>query len=109
MPLWGSIDNAANSDIAVLPQLNRPTTAAERTKLYGNTQSGQYFTGMTIGQYAVDTNEVSADPTGHGLHSGWVLRKVGSGLRAGRVTTEVLVAMGSISGDVSGETVYPDY
>lgn len=34
-------------------------------------------------------------------HAGWVLRREGTGGRAGRVTYETLVAMGSISGDAS--------
>lgn len=34
-------------------------------------------------------------------HAGWVLRREGSGGRAGRITYETLVAMGSITGDAS--------
>lgn len=41
-------------------------------------------------------------------HAGWVVRKVGSGGRAGRVQYETLVAMGSISTDASDDTVLPD-
>jgi hypothetical protein len=41
-------------------------------------------------------------------HAGWVLRTVGTGGRAGRVQTETLVAMGSISSDASDDTVLPD-
>lgn len=42
-------------------------------------------------------------------HAGWVLRKQGTGGRAGRVTTEVLVASGSITGDSSStdDTSFP--
>lgn len=40
-------------------------------------------------------------------HSGWVLRKAGTGGRAGRVMTEVLVA-GGISGDASDDEQYPE-
>ena len=51
---------------------------------------------------------------GHGssgmkaTHAGWVLRTVGTGGRAGRVTTETLVAMGSMKSDASDDTVLPD-
>ena len=41
-------------------------------------------------------------------HAGWVLRSVGTGNRAGRVQTEVLVAMGTIGSDGSDDTIYPD-
>lgn len=40
-------------------------------------------------------------------HSGWVLRKEGTGGRAGRVTYETLVA-GGISGDASDDTLLPE-
>lgn len=30
MPLWGNVDNAANSDIAVLAQVNRNISTAEK-------------------------------------------------------------------------------
>ena len=41
-------------------------------------------------------------------HAGWVRRTVGTGGRAGRVFTETLVAMGSMSSDASDDTVLPD-
>ena len=43
-------------------------------------------------------------------HSGWVIRKVGSGLRAGRVQTETLVAMGSMTnaGGDTEDNAFPD-
>lgn len=41
-------------------------------------------------------------------HAGWVRRIVGTGGRAGRVTHETLVAMGTIGGDASDDNVMPD-
>jgi hypothetical protein len=111
MPLWGNKDNAANSDIAAVSYINRTTTAANQTALYGNTRIGQFVTNTSIGQFAVDTNEMAAANTGRAkpAHSGWVIRREGTGLRAGRVTYEVLVATGSISTDGSDDTQFPDY
>lgn len=40
-------------------------------------------------------------------HSGWNIRTIGTGGRAGRVQYETLVAMGSLTGD-SEDTVNPD-
>jgi hypothetical protein len=40
-------------------------------------------------------------------HAGWVVRKVGTGGRAGRVQYETLVAMGSMTGDAE-DNVLPD-
>lgn len=107
MPLWGNKDNAANSDIAATMQVNQATTSANQSVLYGNTKVGQFTTNLAIGQFAVDTNEVRANPSIP--HSGWVLRKEGTGLRAGRVTYEVLVATGSIATDGSDDTNFPDF
>ena len=41
-------------------------------------------------------------------HSGWVVRKVGTGGRAGRVTYETLVATGNITGDADGSQILPN-
>ena len=56
--------------------------------------------------FAVDANEIAAEG-GKTAHTGWVLRTEGTGGRAGRVQTEVLVA-GGISNDAE-DAVYPDY
>lgn len=106
MPLWGNRDNSSNSDIAGVSYINRTWTAANQTALYGNTRIGQFVTNTSIGQFAVDTNEAQANPSIP--HSGWVIRREGTGLRAGRVTYEVLVATGSIATDGSDDTNFPD-
>ena len=57
-----------------------------------------------------DTATVVAVLSGvhQGDHAGWVRRIVGTGGRAGRITHETLVAMGSIAGDASDDNVLPD-
>lgn len=108
MPLWGKQDVASNSDIAAVMQVNKATTTANQTSLYKNTTTGAFIADMKIGQFAADTNEVKA--TAGIPHSGWVLRKEGTGGRAGRVTYEVLVAGGSIGvPDGTDDTNLPDY
>lgn len=58
--------------------------------------------------FGVDVVEV-AQPIASGVaHSGWVRRIEGTGGRAGRVITEVLVAGGSITGDQDDDAVFPD-
>ena len=113
MPLWGSKDNAANSDIAAVIQMSKKTNSANQSALFDNTTAGNgphNNPGVAYGQFGVDTNEVTADPAGHGYHAGWVLRKEGTGGRAGRVTYETLVAMGSMQPpDASDDTNMPDY
>jgi hypothetical protein len=41
-------------------------------------------------------------------HAGWNVRTVGTGGRAGRVQYETLVAMGSITGDATDDSILPD-
>lgn len=113
MPLWGNVDNAANSDIAALIQVRtNAASSTERTRLYGNTTVGAFFGNVAVGQFGVSANEqIAMQSTTHAQHAGWVLRTEGTGLRAGRVTYETLVAMGSMTGDGTGsEDIFiPDY
>jgi|688.fasta_scaffold00037_185 hypothetical protein len=107
MPLWGKNDAASNSTIYAPAQMKQAPNTANRDLLFGNTTANAYFDGVTVGQYAVDSNEIAAGG-GKVAHTGWVLRTVGQGGRAGRVMTEVLVA-GGITGDASDDTPFPDY
>ena len=111
MPLWGNKDNAANSDIAALMQVNKSITSANQTSLYKNVTANAFVTNEIVGQFGVDTSEMAAANTGRAkpAHSGWVLRREGTGLRAGRVTYETLVATGSIATDGTDDTQFPDY
>lgn len=110
MPLWGNVDNAANSDIAVLSQVNKGISTTERTALFGNTMADAYFTNAKVGQFGFDNNEMSAaEGSAKPAHAGWSLRTEGTGGRAGRVFYETLVAMGSMGGDASDDTIAPDY
>ena len=105
MPLWGSNDAASNSTIYAAAQLKQTPNTANRTALFGNSTADAYFTGVTVGQYGVDSNETASNPAI--THTGWNLRTEGSGGRAGRVFYETLVA-GGIGTDASDDTVLPD-
>lgn len=106
MSQWGNIDRANNSVLWGTTSVKRSTTGTERDALYGNTTADAYISGVTVGQFGVDTSETSA--TSGVAHAGWVLRTVGSGGRAGRVQYETLVAGGSITGDGTDDTQFPD-
>jgi hypothetical protein len=67
----------------------------------------QYFEKRTATQ-ATAVAALGEHSTGGSAHAGWVRRIVGTGGRAGRVQTEVLVAMGSITGDQADDIQYPD-
>ena len=121
MPLWGTYDNAANSDIGALMQVNASAgNTAARTLLFNNVtantsvKSAKGAGNVVVGQFLANTAEIQAANAlgrGHPPHSGWVLRHEGSGLKAGRVWYETLVAMASAKSDANnGEDVYfPDY
>ena len=119
MPLWGTYDNAANSDIAALMQVNSNTAnATARTLLFNNTtantivKSAKGAGNVVVGQFLANTAEIQAANAlnrGHAPHAGWVLRHEGRGLKAGRVWYETLVAMGSAKSDASDDTYFPDY
>jgi hypothetical protein len=114
MPSWGNYDNAANApywavNSTIVNQQNvkinySAPTAANVELLFQNTTPDVYTAGETIGLFAVDAFE--ADVNDEVAHSGWVLRTVGSGGRAGRVQQEVLIATGIITDNTS--PIYPD-
>jgi hypothetical protein len=105
MPQWGMEDNAANSVIWAAAQLNKPANTSNRDDLFGNTTANAFVSGVTVGMFGVDSNEVAA-ANGSVAHTGWVLRTVGQGGRSGRVIQEVLVAGGILSDDE--DVIYPD-
>lgn len=107
MSQWKMDDSAGNSVNWAPAQLKVTPNTDNQTALYGNTTADAFFTGATIGQFAVDDNEIAASK-GSVAHTGWVLRTEGSGGRAGRVSYEVLVA-GGITSDGSDDTTLPDY
>lgn len=90
MSLWSNVDsNTGAPKFAVAGGLG---IASNGDALYANT---------TLGVFGVDANEIALanNAASKPAHAGWVLRKTGTGGRAGRVQTEVLVAMGSMTGD----------
>jgi hypothetical protein len=79
--------------------------------LTGTGNNAQYFelTSVTAATATLSLGAGSSSTGGTTLtHAGWVRRTVGTGGRAGRVNQEVLVAMGSITGDQADDIQYPD-
>jgi hypothetical protein len=107
MSQWKMDDSAANSVNWAPTSVKLTPNTANRDALYGNTTADAFITGLTVGQFAVDDNEIAAGG-GKVAHTGWVLRTVGSGGRAGRVMTEVLVARCIVSVGCD-DAVMPDY
>jgi hypothetical protein len=110
MSSWGNYDNAANAPYWAVNSaiahngssvMHAAPTAANVSYLYGNTTSGAYIAGETIGLFMVDSAEeqVKENAGVHPVHSGCTLKTTGSGGRAGRVTYETLVALASVQSD----------
>lgn len=99
MSLWGNSDTTNAAPKFVGSYISKTPTLANRDAMFGNTTG--------VGVFAVDANEKAAN---EGItHPGWILRTVGTGGRAGRVTTETLVAMGSVTGvDANDDAVIKD-
>jgi len=80
--------------------------------LTGTGNNAQYFEIQAAADQATAVASLGAGTDGSTgttlTHAGWVRRTVGTGGRAGRVQQEVLVAMGSITGDQADDIQYPD-
>lgn len=108
MAQWGNTDDAANSVLWATSTVKLTPNTVNQTALFGNTTTGAFVSGATTGLFGAGVQEVQAN--GDITHSGWILRTVGSGGRAGRVTNEVLVAGGyTFTADAADDAVLPDY
>jgi len=75
----------------------------------GTGNNAQYFEIQATADQATAVASLGSGDGGTTLtHAGWVRRVVGTGGRAGRVQQEVLVAMGSMTGDQADDIQYPD-
>lgn len=110
MAQWGNTDNAANSVLWAVGQYKSTVNTTTQTAFFGNTTANAYIDGITVGQYGVDTDEQTAaraSGAARPAHAGWIVKTEGQGGRAGRVSYEVLVAGGSLTGDFEDST-FPD-
>jgi hypothetical protein len=88
------------------------TDGGTTVDISGTGNNAQYFE-LATAVATIQATAVADQGYGSGsgttaTHAGWVRRTVGTGGRAGRVFTETLVAMGSMSSDASDDTVLPD-
>lgn len=97
MSQWGSRDNANSSVLWSGLLVNQTPNSAIRNAMFSNATASAFVSGQTVGVFGiekVDLANSSVAPVGSISHTGWVLKRTGSGGRAGRVMTEVLVAGG---------------
>lgn len=99
MALWSNTDaNTSAPKFAPAAGLGVSATGAQ---MFDNTTPDAFVPGATVGVFGVDSTEIGLanNKSQAATHAGWVLRTEGTGGRAGRINTEVLVAMGSMSAD----------
>ena len=100
------ISFANTTVVALAAAPNGANIALAKASGDGTTAGGATFQGETATAEAVLTGFGAIDGA---AHTGWVLRTVGSGGRAGRVQYETLVAMGgNFSTDASDDAILPD-
>lgn len=94
MPLFSTTDaNTGAPKWAVAGGLGLAQTGGD---LYANTTIGEFVDNLAVGVFGVDATEIALDANkvNKPAHTGWVLRTEGTGGRAGRIQTEVIVAGG---------------
>ena len=103
------------ADAAIVTTAGTPTgltyTPFTIVLISGTGNNAQYFEIQATADQATAVASLGSGDGAGGTtltHAGWVRRVVGTGGRAGRVQQEVLVAMGSMSGDQSDDIQYPD-
>lgn len=93
MAQWGNTDDAANSVLWAVSQLNKPANTTNQTALYGNTTMGAFEAKEVNGQFGVDVVEAANTSSDFKkvAHAGWNLKTTGTG----SLTALTIVAGGS--------------
>jgi hypothetical protein len=103
-PYYVSFANTTGIKLSDEPgtaNINFAKASGDNTTAGGATLQGETATAVAVLTERGYTNGAA--------HTGWVLRTVGTGGRAGRVQYETLVAMGgTLSTDASDDTILPD-
>lgn len=97
MANWGNTDDAANSVLWAVAQLNKEANTANRDALFGNTTMGAFEANEVNGQFGLDDTEM----TGVDGHAGWNLKTTGTGSLA----TLTIVAGGTAYANADTITV----
>lgn len=85
MAQWGNTDDAANSVLWGVSQLNKTANLNNQTLLFGNTTPSGFVTGRTDGQFALDGTEIAV--TANASVLSYEVTFAGSGYSANAVVT----------------------
>lgn len=96
MALWGDKDAASNSAIFGVAGYGKRANTTNRDAFFGNTTADAYVTGLTVGQFGVDTAEIAVTRTGN--VASVTITSPGSGYTANATVTIGGVVAGGGSG-----------
>jgi hypothetical protein len=99
---WGNTDDAANSVLWAVAQLNKTANSDNQAALFGNTTVGGFISGRIDGQFGLDVTEISV--SGNATVQQYILTSGGSGYGANAVVT-VANTTGGTSNALANSTV----
>lgn len=110
MGQWGNTDVAGNSVLWGVVQYNKTGNTTNRTAFYDNMTPGDYVTGLTAGQFGVNTTEMGV---GNGPVAQIIVENIGTGYTAnatitfsgGGGTSAAATGTANSSGKISGSTI----
>lgn len=85
MAQWGNTDDAANSVLWAVSQLNKTANTANQTDLFGNTTPNAFVTGKVVGQFGLDTTEIRV--SGNAVVQQYIISNAGTGYGANAAVT----------------------
>jgi TolB-like protein len=103
MSLWGKTDNAANSVLWGPVAVNKTPNTVNQTLLFGNTTANAFISGETVGQFGLDTSEMTA--SGNASVLSYVVTAGGSGYRANTTVTVTGTATANARTDATGRVI----
>jgi hypothetical protein len=93
MAQWGNTDDAANSVLWAVSQLNKPANTTNQTNLFGNTTVDAFVTGEAVGQFGLNATEVRV--SGNAAIAQYIITSGGSGYGANAAVTVANTTGGS--------------
>lgn len=86
MAQWGNTDDAANSVLWAVSQLNKPANSVNQTNLFGNVTPGAFVAGKAVGQFGVDVTEMNLAQSNAAVAQ-YIVVNPGSGYAANAAVT----------------------
>lgn len=86
MAQWGNTDDAANSVLWAVSQLNKTANTTNQTNLFGNVTPNAFVTGQVVGQFGVDVTEMNLAQSNAAVAQ-YIVVNAGSGYSANAAVT----------------------